>query len=112
MAARVCGTPGCPELKPCPHHVPAPGWNTRPSKRNQTRPSDAMEIRDRVRQRDEGICYWCGEPGARHVDHILAVADGGTWDESNMAVMHEACHDEKTRIEAARRTHTPPSTQA
>lgn len=112
MVARVCGKPGCPELKPCPVHVPTPGWDARPSKRNESRPPDAMEIRARVRQRDEGVCYWCGAPGARHVDHVLAIADGGTWDEANMAVMHERCHDEKTRNEAARRSHTGPSTRA
>lgn len=106
MVARVCATPGCPELKPCPHHAPAPGWNIRPSKRNQTRPPDAMEIRARVRQRDEGVCYWCGLPGASHVDHLRAVADGGTWDESNLAVMHEECHAEKTAAERAARSRT------
>lgn len=109
MAARVCATPGCPELKPCPRHVPvAPtGWHVRPSKRNQTRPPDAKERRAQVRQRDEGICVWCGRPGAWDVDHIRAIADGGTWELDNMATMHRECHEDKTRAEAeARRART------
>lgn len=104
MVARVCGVPGCPELKPCELHPVKPqGWQQRPSKRNQTRPDDASDRRRLVRERDEGVCYWCGGPGAWHVDHVAAIADGGSWDTSNLAVMHEACHDEKTRNEAATR---------
>lgn len=102
MAARVCATPGCPELTPCPQHTPRNGWAERPSPRNQHRPPDAKEIRARVLQRDEGVCYWCGHPGANHVDHVRPVAAGGAWDETNLAVMHPECHGEKTRRERTR----------
>ncbi|MGH8882154.1 MAG: HNH endonuclease, partial [Stackebrandtia sp.] len=38
-----------------------------------------------------------------HVDHVRAIADGGTWDEANLALMHPGCHDEKSRAESAAR---------
>lgn len=106
MVARVCPQPGCPQLAPCPQHTPPVGWTTRPSPRNQSRPGNARALRDRIRRRDRGICYWCGQPGAHHVDHIQAIADGGTWDESNLAVMHSDCHADKTARERAARTST------
>lgn len=104
MTARVCGSPGCPELTPCPHHARKPWGNVSP--RNATRPPDAMERRARVRERDEGVCYWCGLPNAHHVDHVVSVSDGGTWDESNLAVMHDACHADKTQRERSARETT------
>lgn len=29
-------------------------------------------------------CYWCGEAGASHADHVIAVALGGTHTLSNL----------------------------
>ncbi|MFI6319738.1 HNH endonuclease [Nonomuraea sp. NPDC050556] len=55
----------------------------------------------RVRQRDRERCYLCGKPG-RIVDHILAVAEGGTWEMSNLACICDACHADKTQQESAR----------
>ena len=102
MVARVCGQPGCPELTPCPHH-PRTSWSNT-SARNLTRPSDFKERKARVLVRDGRRCYWCGQAGADHVDHVVAVADGGSWHDSNLASIHaNPCHREKTLAERRER---------
>ncbi|WP_372500297.1 HNH endonuclease [Sphaerisporangium perillae] len=55
----------------------------------------------KARRRDRERCYLCGGPG-RIVDHVVAVADGGSWDLSNLACICPDCHTLKTRTEAAR----------
>lgn len=62
--------------------------------------TDHMVIR--VRKRDRMICQLCGitcieDPTGDHpdgitVDHIIPLADGGTWEEKNMRVLCRACH--------------------
>ncbi|GAA1024673.1 hypothetical protein Aple_103630 [Acrocarpospora pleiomorpha] len=79
------------------HYVP---W-TVTSARNQTRPKNAASLIRRVRFRDRKRCYVCGRPG-RIVDHKTPVAEGGTWDMSNLACICNACHEIKSAQEAAR----------
>ncbi|WP_093886569.1 HNH endonuclease signature motif containing protein [Streptosporangium canum] len=82
----------------CPtHYVP---W-AQTSPRNQTRPKNAATLMRRARRRDRERCYVCGGPG-RIVDHIDPVAEGGSWDLSNLACICDACHQSKSREEAAR----------
>ncbi|WP_084772352.1 HNH endonuclease [Nonomuraea candida] len=55
----------------------------------------------KVRKRDRERCYVCGSPG-RIVDHVTPVAEGGSWDLSNLACICPICHESKSRKEAAR----------
>ena len=94
----VCSTPGCVELAPvrvgyCDGHAPAP-W-TRPSAHTRSRPKDWQARVRRVRRRDGYRCRVCNQPGIE-VDHIIEVADGGTWDLSNLQTLCETHHRAKT----------------
>ncbi|MEU7830397.1 HNH endonuclease signature motif containing protein [Nonomuraea sp. NPDC049129] len=71
------------------------------SPRNRDRPSNAATLVRRVRRRDRDRCYLCGSHG-QIVDHIRSVAEGGSWDLSNLACICGPCHHEKTQGEAAR----------
>ena len=42
------------------------------------------------------VCQACGREEARHVDHIVALASGGTNDEANLQALCHACHSRKT----------------
>lgn len=82
----------------CPgHYVP---WQQE-SPRNRTRPTNTSTLIRRVRLRDRERCYVCGEPG-RIVDHKIPVAEGGSWEISNLACICTACHEIKSGEEAAR----------
>lgn len=54
-----------------------------------------QETRKRILKRDGYICYLCGGPGAQSVDHIIARANGGTNDDSNLAAAHSLCNSRK-----------------
>lgn len=57
--------------------------------------------RARILARDRGTCHVCGQPGADEVDHMLAVSEGGTEDDANLAAIHGVpCHRRKTQAEA------------
>lgn len=45
------------------------------------------EDRARILARDD-VCHLCGEPGADAVDHVIAVANGGTDHPANLAPVH------------------------
>jgi 5-methylcytosine-specific restriction protein A len=71
-------------------------------------------LRDLVLRRDHFICH-CDEckaldriRPAHEVDHIVAVAEGGTDEPSNLRAINHDCHELKTRRESqagmARRT--------
>ena len=42
-----------------------------------------------------GICYLCDTTGADRVDHLIALADGGSNDLTNLASCHSNRHDRK-----------------
>lgn len=52
----------------------------------------------RIWERDQGICYICGlkvERESCHFDHIVPLAKGGAHSESNIAVTHSWCNQQK-----------------
>jgi len=38
-----------------------------------------------VIERDRGVCWLCGRPGAHSADHVLPASKGGTDDLANLA---------------------------
>lgn len=68
---------------------------------------DWQQRRLRILQRDKYQCQLCKPKGwltaARHVDHIVAKADGGSDDDSNLQSLCKPCHDAKTEAENAAR---------
>ena len=83
---KVCRHAGCHELTRdpsgyCPKH------------------KDAAEARAQILM-DEPLCRECRKAGrivpATDVDHIVARADGGTDDRSNLQPLCHACHSRKT----------------
>ena len=101
-AASVCPVPGCPELRPCPHH-PRPRTNRQPwasSTRLGRLPKDWPATRARILRRDRRICWICGGPGADAVDHVIPGDDHA---ETNLRAVHDRlpphCHRRKSSIE-------------
>lgn len=97
----VCSASGCPELVPvgvgrCDDHA-RPAW-VAPSAHTRERPRDWFKRRARVIRRDGKLCVRCGRAGT-HVDHIVRVADGGSWEIDNLQLLCEECHRQKTRAE-------------
>ena len=50
-----------------------------------------------IRERDFHVCRECGQP-AREVDHIVEYADGGSNDPSNLQLLCDIHHNQKTRL--------------
>jgi 5-methylcytosine-specific restriction endonuclease McrA len=102
----VCPAAGCPELVPlgqrCDRHKRKPWSNT--SRRNLERPADWPKRVGQVRHRDKGRCRW---PGCRRkgdeVDHIVEVADGGSWELDNLRLLCTPHHKAKTAAARAAR---------
>jgi hypothetical protein len=74
------------------------------------RRSDAPEKTRRIFDRERGSCHWCGAAlmfrwsgqgdmpaNVFHVDHVIAVCDGGTNDEANLVAACAACNHKRAR---------------
>lgn len=73
--------------------------------------SDAPEKTLRIFEREGGKCHWCsvhltmhpGAPGEAlpanyfHVDHVIAICDGGTNDEDNLVAACASCNHKRAR---------------
>ncbi len=71
------------------------------STRNKQNPPGWAKTRKRILARDGGRCYVCGTQGADTVDHVVALALGGTHDDANLAAIHaRPCHTRKTSADA------------
>lgn len=96
--AKPCIEPGCFALittgSRCPLHQ-RNREQERGSRHERGYTNDWYRISRRVIQRDGGICYLCGLPGADTADHLIAKANGGTDDEANLAAAHRACNSAK-----------------
>lgn len=68
------------------------------SKNIFTRATIPVEWREKIHKRFGGICYLCGKTVSlknMHADHIVAVAQGGPTNLSNLAPTHPACNLKK-----------------
>jgi 5-methylcytosine-specific restriction enzyme A len=59
--------------------------------------------RGRVLARDP-VCTVCGAEPSVEVDHVVAIADGGSLEEENLRGIGRRCHAEKSARERAART--------
>lgn len=62
------------------------------------RRSDAPVKARRIFDRSEGHCHWCHkplDPENYHIDHVVAVRDGGSNDESNLVAACPDCNGER-----------------
>lgn len=101
-----CGTPGCPEVRPCPTHKIKPWAGSKERRRqlgaNLTERQEQIRRR-RVLRRHGHICHVCQEGMADEVDHVVPLAEGGADHDSNMRPIHSVpCHKRKTAAEATR----------
>lgn len=56
------------------------------------------ELRQKVWERDGGMCQWCWRPVHQSVaslDHIIPKSHGGTNAMDNLQIMHKKCNQEK-----------------
>lgn len=71
------------------------------------RGSAGVRDRERIRQRDNGLCQACKAQGRTTVgvavDHKRPLWAGGTDDDSNKWLLCQPCHDLKTAEEARQR---------
>jgi 5-methylcytosine-specific restriction enzyme A len=61
-------------------------------------PGNWKTTRRRILARDGHACYICGAP-SNEVDHITAVTQGGTHDDTNLAAICTPHHDAKSAAE-------------
>ncbi|MCG3134582.1 MAG: hypothetical protein HMLKMBBP_01896 [Planctomycetes bacterium] len=107
----ACTSPGCPALVEsgarCPEHeraLRAEFDSLRPSAAR--RGYDAVWRRVRIAHlRREPLCRMCAEQrittAATEVDHIVALADGGTHAPSNLRSLCKPCHSRRTARDQA-----------
>lgn len=91
-ACVVCGNPS--DQGRCPAHRINRNGSTRRSRKQ----------RQRIIQRDGYQCQRCGRylTGRQdtHADHIVPLANGGTWDDSNMQTLCAECNQTKGTMSA------------
>lgn len=70
-------------------------------KRAKTRTEPSTEAKARIRDRDGGICRWCGSSTDLHVHHIEYRSEGGKHGERNLVTLcgkdHAKVHSSKYR---------------
>lgn len=79
--------------------------------------SDSPQKTQRIFDMHEGRCHWCGVallfqpdggPTGYHVDHVLAVCDGGTNDEANLVPACASCNHARVRLDMVGRLRQQP----
>jgi 5-methylcytosine-specific restriction enzyme A len=66
-------------------------WCRKDRRRGNPYGAEWRRIRDKILERDRHVCKKCGAR-ASNVDHILAKADGGSDDLSNLRSLCLRCH--------------------
>jgi len=61
------------------------------------------QTKSKVIARDGGHCVTCGSTRQLEVDHKVALMNGGTNEESNLATLCDDCHTKKTRMDGSLR---------
>lgn len=112
-APRPCIEPGCSTLAApgqprCPEHgrLVVSAHNARRSAL-APRNGAAAQLRRWLNRQGSGYCRACGlafVAAALEVDHVLALADGGTDTPDNVQALCHPCHRAKTTDEQRRRS--------
>lgn len=80
---------------------------TRPGTVERKRGYAGVKDRERIRERDQGLCQQCLRNGIGRtgwpVDHIVPLWKGGSDEDDNKELLCDDCHDAKTAREAAER---------
>ena len=108
-APRPCTHPGCGILvrdgtSRCPKH-PKPQWSKPATATKRITGRKLQTMRAELFARDP-LCAECRRQGrvtlATQRDHIKPLAEGGADDSSNVQGLCAACHEAKSKAEAAR----------
>jgi len=79
----------------------------RPDVVERKRGSAGVRDRERIRERDCGLCQECKRNGATsigsQVDHIVPLWNKGSDDDGNKELLCQPCHDAKSAREARER---------
>jgi hypothetical protein len=70
------------------------------------RPSDNLAKTERIMAKSNGLCHWCSVPLQRvqagpdycHIDHVVAICDGGGNEDSNLVAACADCNHRRARI--------------
>lgn len=101
VAGLLCVGNGMPSRPPIHRPKRAPARDGRPSAARRGYDSDWRKLRLVVLD-EEPVCRSCGREASEHVDHIVALAKGGTNDRSNLQGLCQRCHSIKTaRVDGA-----------
>lgn len=88
------------------HADQAVTWKKSPTAKQDRGGRPWRRIRQRVLERDKGLCQPCLSQGkytpAVEVDHIVNIASGGTDSDTNLQAICDPCHKAKTQTEARR----------
>lgn len=100
-APKYCSQTDCMELVPggtrnCSAHTSR--WDTTPREKRK-RDASWFRLRASVLKRDNHTCVYCRAP-ATVVDHVVALAHGGTDTASNLVAACRKCNDDKAKHEA------------
>ena len=101
----------------CQKHQVKSGWTDTKTSSSSERGYgwEWRKLRLKVLHRDKGLCKTCLVRGqitvATEVDHIIAKANGGTDDESNLQALCHSCHAKKTNQEKANTHKSTPMNQ-
>ena len=106
---KPCTAPGCGKLVRdgsgrCEAH-PKPAWSKRVETPKRTTGRKLQAMREQL-FRANPLCVSCEAQGrvtsATQRDHITPLSEGGADDDSNVQALCDACHDVKSKAEAAR----------
>lgn len=103
-ARKICSSPGCFNLQPCPDH-PKKAWEKGGAEPDRLRGRKAVTRRRRVLERDNFTCYICGEVRLENgliADHVKPLAEGGADTMGNLRAICLDCDQVKSAEEAAR----------
>jgi 5-methylcytosine-specific restriction protein A len=80
---------------------------SRPDTVERKRGSAGVKDRQRIKERDCGLCVRCQKEGrvslGKVVDHIVPLWAGGSDEDENKQLLCDPCHDAKTAREAKER---------